>query len=239
MAAPAWRMARLIDTQAETSLARRFRFLVPDADVFTFQPGQYLTLDLPISDNPEDRHRSYSIASPPDGSNQFELLIGRHDEGAGTHYLFYDTQPGTAIPFQGPLGRFTLPATLDHDLILVCTGTGIAPFHSMIGHIYRSGMPHQQVHLVFGTRTRQDLFYHEQWMTLQVSHPDFHYHPVLSRETWEGHSGYVHDVYPALLADRPDAIIFLCGWKEMITQARERMLAMGIPPASIHQELYG
>ena len=239
MAAPAWRMARLMDSEAESPQARRFRFSIPGMDRFDFLPGQYLTLDLPIGTKPEERQRSFSIASVPDGTNQFELLIGRHDEGPGTHYLFYEARPGTEIPFQGPRGRFTLPGQLQHDLLFVCTGTGIAPFHSMIGHIYSAQIPHREVHLVFGTRTEQDLFYHEEWLHLEASQPDFHYHPVLSRKTWKGHSGYVHDVYPELLKERPDAIVLLCGWKEMIKQARERLIAMGIPQASIHQESYG
>ena len=68
---------------------------------------------------------------------------------------------------------------------------------------------------------------------------NFHYLPTLSREEWEGRKGYVHAIYEELCANRQPALFLLCGWKVMIDEAKQRILAMGYDKKSIHQELYG
>jgi CDP-4-dehydro-6-deoxyglucose reductase len=239
MAVQPWRSAKLIRISEEAPLTWRFWFEVPELKSFDFIPGQFVTLDLPIHEKPNKRWRSYSIASWPDGTNQFELVIVRNEEGPGTRYLFDEARPGSVIPYRGPQGVFILPDTLDHDLFLICTGTGIAPFRSMVHQIYGRGIPHKQIHLVFGTRKKESLLYYQELKQLAEQHTDFFYHPVLSRESWEGATGYVHAEYERLLADRPAAEFYLCGWKDMIHEARQRIAALGYDRKHIHQEIYG
>ena len=74
---------------------------------------------------------------------------------------------------------------------------------------------------------------------LQDRIPGFHYYPTLSRENWEGRQGYVHGIYEELCADKPEANFFICGWKDMIDEARRRILEMGYEKKQIHYELYG
>jgi CDP-4-dehydro-6-deoxyglucose reductase len=206
---------------------------------FDFIPGQFVTLDLPIHEKPNKRLRSYSIASAPDGSNTFELLIARAKDGAGTEYLFHEIGVGSPLIFRGPQGVFSLPPDLDKDLFLICTGTGIAPFRSMIRHIARKRLPFRKLHLVFGCRNREDLLYYDEFRELETTLPGFHYYPTLSREHWEGHHGYVHAIYQRLCSDRPEAVFLLCGWKQMIDDARTHILELGYDRKAIRQELYG
>lgn len=234
-----WHEATLVRIEPAAPKTLRYWFEVPGLASFDFKPGQFVTLDLPIHEKPNKRWRSYSIASWPDGSNRFELVIVRNEEGAGTNYLFEEAAVGSVIPYRGPQGVFVLPEALDQELFLVCTGTGIAPFRSMIHHILKSGIPHRTIHLVFGTRDRANLLYHEELTALAAAFPSFHYHPVLSRESWEGETGYVHAVYERLAAQHPEAAFYLCGWKEMIREARERIEQLGYPRSAIHQEIYG
>jgi ferredoxin-NADP reductase len=119
---------------------------------FDFKPGQFVTLDLPIHEKPNRRLRSYSIASWPDGTNVFELCIVLLEDGAGTNYLFNEIKEGSEITLRGPVGVFTLPDPIEKDLFLICTGTGIAPFRSMIHQIIQNNIPHQNIHLIFGCR---------------------------------------------------------------------------------------
>lgn len=239
MAVQPWRQTRLIRVETEASQTRRFWFEMPDCERFDFEPGQFVTLDLPIHEKPNKRWRSYSIASWPDGTNIFELIIVRNEEGPGTRFLFEAAAPGMEIPCRGPQGHFTLPQKLDKDLFLVCTGTGIAPFRSMVHHVLQKGIPHKHIHLVFGTRTKNDLLYFDELGKLSTDHPSFSYHPVLSREQWEGAHGYVHEVYERLVEERQPAEFYLCGWKDMIKQAKERILSLGYDKSVIHQEIYG
>jgi len=81
--------------------------------------------------------------------------------------------------------------------------------------------------------------------------PDFHYIPTYSREVTTDHlirTGYVHAVYEELVRKHQEASgtnelkgasFFLCGWKNMIDEAKQRIQALGYDRKSIHQELYG
>lgn len=239
MTPPLWKKGIVTEIRNIAPETKRYFISIPELAVFDFIPGQFITLDLPIGERNAERWRSYSIASAPDGSNQFELVIVKAKEGKGTDYIFTDLNTGSAVDVRGPQGKFTLPETLDKDLFLICTGTGIAPFRSMIKHIYEQRIPHKEIHLIFGCRYHKDLLYADEFYTLAARESSFHYHPTLSREEWNGYRGYVHEVYAPLLANHPDASFYLCGWKEMITQAREKIISLGYTKNDIHFELYG
>ena len=239
MAVQPWRTGKIIRIQEEAPETLRFWFQADELERFDFLPGQFVTLDLPIHEKPNKRWRSYSIASWPDGSNIFELIIVRNETGPGTNFLFSEATIGTEISYRGPQGIFTLPEKIDKDLFLICTGTGIAPFRSMLQYILIHQVPHHDIYLVFGTRNKESLLYYEELKALEKQHPEFHYVPVLSRETWEGETGYVHEAYTKRLANIQPAIFFLCGWKNMIDEAKKRIQEMGYDKKSIHQEIYG
>jgi ferredoxin-NADP reductase len=240
MAIEPWRTGKVIKIEQQTHNTRRFFIQVPELETFDFKPGQFVTLDLPIHEKLNKRWRSYSIASWPDGTNVFELCIVLLEDGAGTPYLFNEVSVGTELTFRGPVGVFTLQEeNYKNDLFLICTGTGIAPFRSMVQYVKLHNLPHKNIHLVFGCRTQKDLLYYDELMQLQMELPGFYFHPVLSREEWGGKTGYVHAVYEELCAAKPTASFFLCGWKAMIDDAKNRLLQMGYDRKMIHQELYG
>ncbi|PZR29708.1 MAG: oxidoreductase [Citrobacter freundii] len=238
MAVQPWRTGKVIRIEQETYNTRRYWIEVPELQSFEFTPGQFVTLDLPIHEKPAKRWRSYSIASWPDGTNVFELVIVLLDGGAGTTYLFNEINVGSELILRGPQGVFTLhEEQLNKNLFLICTGTGIAPFRSMVHHIYRNNIPHKDIYIIFGVRTKNDLLYHDEMNTLELDH--FHYIPTLSRQEWEGKTGYVHSIYEEHCNGKPDAAFLLCGWKNMIDEAKQRIVAMGYDKRDIHQELYG
>ena len=239
MALQPWRTGKVIRIENETADTRRFWIEVPELTSFDFIPGQFVTLDLPIHEKANKRWRSYSISSWPDGSNIFELIIVLDKQGAGTNYIFHEIVIGSELIFRGPQGVFTLKEPLDKELFMICTGTGIAPFRSMIHHIKNQNIPHKNITLIFGCRTKDTILYYEEIKELGASVPGFTYIPTLSRETWDGHTGYVHPVYEELCAERKPANFFLCGWRGMIDEAKQRILAMGYDKKDIHVEIYG
>ena len=234
-----WRRAIVTSIKNETADTRVFRIQVPEIEVFSFEPGQFVTLDLPIHEKANKRWRSYSIASNPNGSNEFELLIVLNPQGLGTTYLFNEVQVGSELILRGPQGVFTLKQPLDKDVYLICTGTGIAPFRSMIKYIHQQQIPHQKITLIYGCRKKDNLLYYDELKQLENEMQNFVYIPTLSREEWEGRSGYVHHVYQELCDRSKPAMFYLCGWREMIDEAKQRILDMGFDKKDIHLELYG
>lgn len=239
MALQPWRIGKVIRLENETIDTRRFWIEVPELDKFEFIPGQFVTIDLPIHEKVNKRWRSYSIASWPDDTNVFELIIVLDKKGAGTNYLFNEVVVGSTLSLRGPQGVFILKEPLDKDIFMICTGTGIAPFRSMIQHIKNENIPHLNIYLVFGCRTKDSLLYYDELTKLQESIPGFQYIPTLSRELWDGKSGYVHPVYESLCANKITANFYLCGWKGMIDEAKKKILDMGYDKKSIHTEIYG
>lgn len=237
---PQWQKGIVKRVEQATENTRRYWIELPETPVFDFKPGQFVTLDLPIHEQRNKRWRSYSIASSPDGSNVIELVIVYLEGGAGTTYFFSEIKEGSELTLRGPQGVFTLPDDIAQDIYMICTGTGIAPFRSMVNHIRNNNLEHKQLHLIFGTRTKGDLLYEQELRELEAAMPNFKYHPVLSREQIDGyHHGYVHNVYAQLCAGTPPANFMLCGWKMMVDEAKQRLLEMGYDKKAIHLELYG
>lgn len=236
---PEWQKAIVTRIEQATANTRRYWLELPATNNFVFKPGQFVTLDLPIHEKPNKRWRSYSIASMPDGTNVIELVIVYLEGGQGTEYLFNHVVVGSEITLRGPQGVFVLPEHMPENLFLVCTGTGIAPFKSMMNYVKTHNLPHGNIHLVFGTRTKGDLLYYDELRQLEQDIENFHYHPVLSREKWEGASGYVHHIYTGICSNVPPAHFMLCGWKVMVDEAKQRIQEMGYARKDIHQELYG
>lgn len=239
MALQPWRTGVVIKIENETADTKRFWIQVPELENFDFTPGQFVTLDLPIHEKPNKRWRSYSIASWPDGTNVFELVIVLDKNGLGTPYLFNNISVGSELTFRGPQGVFTLKYPLENDLVMICTGTGIAPFRSMVNYLHLHNTERKNIYLVFGCRTKDTLLYYNELKELETKMPGFTYIPTLSREQWEGRSGYVHPVYEEICADKRPINFFLCGWKGMIDEAKARITAMGYDRKAIHQEIYG
>ncbi len=240
MAVQPWRTGKVIRIEDETYNTKRFWIEVPELQSFDFTPGQFVTLDLPIHEKPNKRWRSYSIASWPDGTNVFELLIVLLEDGAGTPWIWKNISVGSDFTLRGPQGVFVLhEENLQKDLFLISTGTGIAPFRSMVQHMKLHNTAHQNIYMLFGCRTQRDLLYHDELKQLETELPNFKFIPTLSREDWSGKKGYVHALYEELCANKQPASFFLCGWKAMIDEAKKRIQELGYDRKAIHQELYG
>ncbi len=250
MAQP-WRTGKVVRIEDETTATRRFWIQIPELDTFDFKPGQFVTLDLPIHEKPNKRWRSYSIASWPDGTNVFELIIVLLEGGLGTNYLFNEIGVGSELTVRGPQGVFVLPEIIDRDLFFVCTGTGIAPFRSMTNHIVNNQVPHKNIFLIFGCRLLCDGLYAHEMQALESKVSSFRYIPTYSRETSSDNGirrGYVHAAYEEICRQNQSAsegnapvpaFFYLCGWKNMIDEAKQRILSLGYDRKAIHLELYG
>ncbi|HEX8331251.1 MAG TPA: FAD-dependent oxidoreductase [Segetibacter sp.] len=237
-----WRTGIVTKITNETSATRRFWIQIPEVEKFDFKPGQFVTLDLPIHEKKNKRWRSYSIASSPDGTNVIELVIVKLEGGLGTAYLFDHIVEGSELLLRGPQGVFVLPETIDRDLFFICTGTGVAPFRSMVHHINRYNISHKNIYLIFGSRHVSDCLYGPELKQLEDDLPNYKYLPTFSREPGNDlvRKGYVHTVYEEIInGNKPEAYFYLCGWKNMVDEAKQRILALGYDRKAIHLELYG
>jgi CDP-4-dehydro-6-deoxyglucose reductase len=225
--------ARLVDSHEIAPNTRHFVFESPDWNA-AFVPGQFVSLTQEIGD--DDITRAYSIASPPNGS-RFALCANRVQDGHFTPFLF-DMKPGDEVNFKGPYGAFILRRPVS-DSIMVATGTGIAPFRSML--LSRlSEFPDRKITLIFGVRHEEGLLYHEEFQRLAREFPNFTYQPTLTRpsETWQGKTGRVQSHVLQALGDRRDVDIYICGLREMVDEMRGNLKELGVDRKRIIYEKY-
>ena len=228
-----WLKANLSKITKETDLT--WKFIINTDSKFDYKPGQFVQIKI------NNLVRSYSIASYNPSNNSFELLIVKLDGGKMTHHLFEKAKDGDELEIKGPLGKFTLPEEINGDLLFICTGTGLAPFRSILQSIPIHNITHKNIYLIFGTRTKNDILCQSEMDQFENSINNFKYIPVLSREKWEGQSGYVHDQYLKLIKENTldNPTFYLCGWRDMIKEARLNLKDLGFDSKKIKLEIYG
>ena len=227
-----WQKASFKNIEKITDLT--WKFIIEPVDEFHYIPGQFVQVKI------NDITRSYSIASYSSSENIFELLIVKLDGGAMTKILFEEINIGDIFEIKGPIGRFTLPEKIDSDILFICTGTGLAPFRSMLHHIDQNNIPHEKIYLIFGTRKEGDIICYEEMINLKDKINGFKYIPVLSRQKWDGESGYVHDQYLKIINedDLNNPLFYLCGWRNMVKEARMNLKGLEYESKRIKLEIY-
>lgn len=218
------------------AIAPQVRRLVVELDSpLAFNPGQYVQLDLPGGDS-----RPYSIASTPADPQRIELHVKRSQDGAATDgWIFKDLAVGTPVTLSGPYGRFSYRPLRDKPLLLLGSGTGMAPLVSILKHIIETQEEtgwENDVVLYHGVATEADL-YDRAWLEqMEEEHDWFSYRPAISREECNGRQGRV----PELLAeDFPRAggnVAYICGNPAMVEDTMRALMKARLFPRDIYRE---
>lgn len=234
--------ARLIQSRILSNMTKHLEFEVAGLPVFGFVPGQWLSVRANTAEG-EEITRAYSIASAPNGK-RFAFCLNRVQDGFMSNYLC-GLAEGSEITFQGPFGDFILRPPL-RDTIMIATGTGIAPFRSMLHWLYEAtdteAARHEgrQIWLLFGARYERDLYYNEEFIKIAADQPNFHYVPTLSRgdDSWTGKRGYVQEHVREIVGERKDMTTYICGLDRMVSANRELLKSLGWDRKSIRYEKY-
>jgi ferredoxin-NADP reductase len=231
--------ARLTNSVPLSEQTKHLEFELEGISRFGFVAGQWLSFKTGKPDG-EEITRAYSIASPPDETNRFAICLNRVHDGFMSNFLC-DMTKGEAIRCQGPFGDFILRPPMK-DTIFVATGTGVAPFRSMLQWVLADPLRHlnRQLRFLFGSRYERDIYYHQEFVQLAAENKNFEYLPTLSRGAaeWTGLRGYVQEHVPSLVGGRVDMHAYICGLDKMIKANRDLLKSMGWDRKSILYEKY-
>ncbi len=236
--------ARVLRSVALSEFTRHIELEVNGVTRFGFVSGQWLSVKANIPEG-EEMTRAYSIASPPSENGRFAFCLNRVQDGFMSNYLC-NLDQGAKIAFQGPFGDFILRPPL-RDTVFIATGTGIAPFRSMLHWLLaQSDLAKSDRHqgrqfwLLFGARREQDIYYREEFEQFAAEHANFHFLPTLSRAEagWNGLRGYVQEHLAEIVGDRTDMHAYICGLDKMIKANRELLKSLGWDRTSIRYEKY-
>jgi ferredoxin-NADP reductase len=149
-----WETAKVVAIKDETENAKSFRFALDRPR--THRAGQHYVLRLTAPDG-YTASRSYSIASPPDGTNEFELTIERLEDGEVSSFMHDAVEVGDELEVRGPIGGFFV-WDADTPAVLVGGGSGVVPLMAML-RLARREQQSQLVKLLVSVRTPGDLYY--------------------------------------------------------------------------------
>lgn len=230
--------AKLLEWKQLAPEVHHFEFEVPGVEDLAFTPGQFVSVI--DRENGKKVTRAYSIASPR-GGNRFALCLNRGEDGIVSPWLF-GLKRGDEVQMHGPLGYFTLRHP-GRRAIFVATGTGIAPFRSMLlDHLPKTA---PAITLLFGVRYEEDLLYREELEKLAAEYQSFRFMPTLTRPagSWTGRTGRVQQHLEEALAIRvpeelPTVDVYICGVKEMVDEVRKELKRRGFDRKQIICEKY-
>jgi phenol hydroxylase P5 protein len=232
--ADATQRARVISVRELTPNVRELR-LLPLERPITFQPGQWVSLKLPIGDrNPLTR--AYTMADPPSTSDELVLVFDRVPDGVGSEYLFH-VKAGTEIDVAGPYGRFVLPTPLQKDALFLARYTGIVPVRCMLRQALSLD---SQIVLIYTMPSNGESLYHAEFTELASRRQHFHYIPITSRlhldipvQEWPESKA----LQPYVTPSRPLSL-FISGVRAFVRPLRGYMMELGMERREIRAETY-
>ncbi len=241
MSPPHQRKVTLVSNEVVAPSTHVLTFTLPPEDPLEFVPGQYVTFYL--SRNGRRVTRSYSIFSSALHHDRFRLLIKRIPDGFGSSLLCgLDPLRRPELVVLAPLGKFTLRPAGGRSILLVATGTGLAPFVPMLEQIRREE-PSTPTWLFFGGRHAEDLVYTAEFRALETAWSVFHFVPIVSRppadRSWTGRVGHVEEHVQRMFPDLSGADVYLCGVNEMVNEMQDLSQRLGCPKDRIFVERYG
>ncbi len=204
---------------------------------FAFEAGQFISIVIPgAGPKGRDLRRAYSLASGPEDPTP-ELCVKLVEEGPGTHYL-YRLRPGEVFRGFAPYGDFVYEPKADRDVYFIATGTGVAPFRSMVRSKAFLKQPPRSTTVLLGVSHEDELLYDAEFAGMSA----IRWIPAVSRAgaAWQGFRGRVTDYLRQHLNEIswPEAEFYLCGNGAMIDEVKALLVARGVAKDSIHQEIY-
>tara|TARA_B110000259_G_scaffold131916_1_gene148813 strand:+ start:547 stop:1404 length:858 start_codon:yes stop_codon:yes gene_type:complete len=190
---------------------------------FKFNSGQYVNLIR------SGMKRSYSLATLYKENFFLVFFIKNYEGGLMSDFWFNKAKVNDLIRIEGPFGSFFLRETIKENIILLATGTGIAPIKSIIEDIENSNKVfcNKKFYLFVGARFEKDLL----WSPGLLNKIDLEYIPVLSRPeaNWSGEKGYVQNAVFNKNIDLSNAQVYACGSNEMIKSAKDLLITKSLP----------
>jgi NAD(P)H-flavin reductase/ferredoxin len=187
-----------------------------------FKPGQFINLKNKLGVT-----RPYSIASQPKQS-ELELHIRLLKGGKMSQYLLEQAKTGEVFECSPALGSCVFPsANTPEVLLLIGTGTGLAPLWSITHAALQAGFS-GQIHLYHGSRHASGLYYTQELRKLCDQHNNFHYYPCTTGEETQGlHFGRADELALQSHKDLKNTAVYLCGHPDMVRLTKKKAYLAG------------
>jgi ferredoxin-NADP reductase len=231
MAPTGWVAATVIAIHDETATAKTFRFRLGHPS--THLAGQHYIIRLTAPDGYRAQ-RSYSVASPPDGTDEVEFTVERLPGGEVSSFLHDEVQVGDELELRGPIGGWFVWQKADGPALLIGGGSGVVPLMAMLRLARRQAVA-QLVRLVVSVRRPQDLYYAAELTGPGVT-------VIYTREApvdYHRPPGRLNPGDLKTLVVEGDMTGYICGSSPFADAATEAATAAGVPVEHIRVERFG
>ncbi len=207
---------------------------------FSYLPGQFLTLTLPVDEKPI--RRSYTISSAPTQGYYCEITVKREEQGAGSRFLHDKLTVGDTLEVKAPSGKFLFTGQEADSIVLIGGGVGITPMMSIAraltdmawqGDIYFIAACQDPEHFIFESELEQ----------LEARYANLHLFVAMSRieaDIGKYRSGRLSkDLLAEWIPDLKEKWVQLCGAPAMMDATSEMLKELGVLEADIHTENFG
>ncbi len=241
------RVADIID---ETPDTKTFRFVGIEPILFSFRPGQFVTLAVEIDG--KKVLRSYSISSTPSRPHTLDLTIKRVPPakpglppGLVSNWLCDNLKLGDTLQIRGPSGKFTLFEYPSPKILLVGAGSGVTPLVSMARWIADTAAE-VDVKMLYSARSPEDIIFRKELEHISARHNGFQVVVTVTSdwggtECWTGFTGRVRRQMLELVAgdDLYERHLFMCGPNPFMESVKAILREMEFPIAQLHTESFG
>lgn len=209
------------------------------AQSFDYKAGQFINLY-----KDEDTSRCYSLASVPSLDDELFLNVRKIPGGLVSGWISSDLQAGDTISISGAAGDcFYVPGKADQDILLIGTGSGLAPLYGIVRDALLNGHT-GRIRLYHGNYNAAGFYLVNELRKLEHSHPNFRYVPCVSEagdaSDPDGGDGFTQGmVLDVALRDNPDLSgwrVFLCGNPNMVTAAKREAYLSGAAIRDIYAD---
>jgi len=241
---PTFHSAKVLEVRRETADCVSVALEVPNADTFSFVPGQYLTLRSTI--NGQEVRRSYSLCSSP-LSGELRVAIKQVEQGIFSTWANTELKAGDTLETMPPMGNFALEIepTDEQTYVGFAAGSGITPVLSILKTVLERA-PKAKFILFYGNRKTNSIIFKAELEDLKDAHMGrLEVHHVLSRED-QGNDllfGRIDETRAAQFAAQIPSVKeaaghFLCGPEAMIKGVQSALEQAGVSTKNIHFELF-
>lgn len=233
------RVARIVQ---ETEDVKTFRFVACHGGgiPFSYLPGQFLTLTLPLGDKPI--RRSYTMSSSPTQGYYCEITVKREERGAGSRYLHDNVHVGDTLEVKAPSGKFYFKGDESDGVVLIGGGVGITPMVSIVRALTDMAWP-GEIYLIAACQDPEHFIFKAEIERLESSYDNLHVFAAMSRiehDTGRYRKGRLTgEMLAEWVPDLPAKWVHLCGAPPMMDATKEMLAELGVPEDRIHTENFG
>ncbi|MDP4025725.1 FAD-binding oxidoreductase [Methylobacterium sp. NEAU 140] len=203
----------------------------------SYRAGQHVDVRLTAEDGYRAQ-RSYSVASVPDGSGTFELMVEGLPDGEVSGWFSEVAAVGDTVELRGPIGgSFSWDGPDGGPLLLAAGGSGVVPLLAMLRRRAQA-YPEIPAALIYSARTRAEAIALAELEARDRAEPGFSLHLTTTRE--DRARRVDADLVAAAMARLgPPGRVFICGSNRFVGTASDLIVAAGVAPGLIRTERFG